>query len=121
MSYDGNAMYRSLSYPGCLLAALLEQHPGCKLTYDTNNLMLGQLMEWLRIRLAASRQAIQQHVTITPVLDMSTRDQPVGGVNWTVDFLYRGQLDIPDMRNEPRNMASYQFVTFYKKNNQARF
>jgi len=109
------AASRSQSIAACLLCATLEDHPGSRLTYETSNVSLGQLMEWLRGRLGVSVQGQQQHVSINPVIDMETRTASVGGVNWTIDFLYRGVLEKPDERNEPRQMGAYAFATFYKK------
>ena len=107
---------RSREIAGCLLAAIIEGDEGNKLTYETSALSLGNLMEWLRMRLGASSQgATPQQATVTPVLDLESRKTPVAGVNWTHDFLYRGDLRKSDPRNEPRDLGAYAFTAFYKK------
>lgn len=109
------ACHRSMTLAGCLLAALIEGHPGCKLSYQTIDLKLGHLMEWIRARLGVSQQLIQEHVTITPVLDQDSKNNPVGGINSTYDFLYRGTLYEANELNEPRKFGAYAFFAFYKK------
>ena len=103
------------------MAAKANQDPGCKLTYDTADLLLGNLMEWLRARYAVSQKAVMQHVAVRPVLDMMSGDNPVGKVNGAYDFLYRGPLDEANPRNEPPTLGAYAFVTFYKKTTKRAF
>lgn len=102
-------------FPGCLIAATINQHEGNKLTYDLAGLSLGVLTQWIQVKLGdTGGSAPSQPVRVTPVLG-ETSDARVSGVNSTYDFLCRGGMEEPDACNDPRQFGAYAFTVFFKK------
>lgn len=110
---------RSQVFAGCLVAAVIEQHEGNKLTYEPKGLSLGTLEQWIQLKLGDTGGSAQSHqVRVTAVLNTSednATNSRVGGVNSTYDFLCRGGMEEPDEKNDPRKLGAYAFTVFFKK------